>query len=625
MKRSLALLLCLTALGCRKKGETETLGALPGSNVYLRSSIDADPSVYLGRFIPTGSTDVDEAGAMSLACSKFIRYRAIDGGGVQYTESLNISSDAALRLGIPVVASAEGAHSASRMVDVSYTLTGKMVAEIPDPDGFATCCKTQPDQCTDRYIGEFIQGTGAVQTASASQSSASGSGIAPNGLAGGAEASRSSAYSKGIRFDQPVYFAFKVTRTPYVQGAASTCGDWVRSPPIAESGLYVVGQSDPARSESMARNRALWNAIVQAAPSLGSTLSPSEDLSSSSALAGMRAEQWCVDSRMEEGDLRYVAKVLVYIPQESVEAALAAAPSAGEPAPGLARPPRPIEATRPTEATRPAEATKPSPTPMPKPSPPTSQTPPTRPTPPTPPASQSAPTKPTLPTPPASQTPPTKPTPPTPPTSQSSPTKPTPPSQGDASEAPARPPAPRPDPTNPHRPTPMPQGPRPDGVPPAEEAQSSEASAPARPTRPGPVRPTPATGPRPSPSEETSTPEESAESERPGRPGPGRPPQATTGPRPSPGQLSPIQRTLVELRAEDFESRRLMMAKQKLAGQPVTVAEAAMVLRLFDMEANRLMMVEFLAPNITDPQNGDALIALFDFVANKQRVRGLFD
>jgi hypothetical protein len=81
----------------------------------------------------------------------------------------------------------------------------------------------------------------------------------------------------------------------------------------------------------------------------------------------------------------------------------------------------------------------------------------------------------------------------------------------------------------------------------------------------------------------------------------------------------------VELRAEDFESRRLMMAKQKLAGQPVTVAEAAMVLRLSDMEANRLMMVEFLAPNITDPQNGDALIALFDFVANKERVRGLFD
>ena len=37
-----------------------------------------------------------------------------------------------------------------------------MIGEIKDPAGFADCCKTSPDQCTSRYIGDSIESRGAI-------------------------------------------------------------------------------------------------------------------------------------------------------------------------------------------------------------------------------------------------------------------------------------------------------------------------------------------------------------------------------------------------------------------------------------------------------------------------------
>jgi hypothetical protein len=127
MQRPLALLaLLLTACPHNVPGP-QANSVAPSSKVFLRSSFDTDPSTYLGRFVPAGATDLDESGAMSLACSKHITWRFIDGGGVRMTESLNVSTAVAARLGIPIVASGSGQAQSSRVARAQYELTGKMV------------------------------------------------------------------------------------------------------------------------------------------------------------------------------------------------------------------------------------------------------------------------------------------------------------------------------------------------------------------------------------------------------------------------------------------------------------------------------------------------------------------
>lgn len=307
-----------------KKGTFEAAPAsvVSSSSVWLRNSFDTDPSTYIGRFVPAGLSDLDESNAMTLACSKHIKARFIDGGGVAWSENLNVSAQVGARLGIPLVANAQGSHAQSRTARAQYTMTGKLVAEIPDPDAFAACCKSQPDQCSDRYIGEFIQGTGAILHQSARSSQASGGGThLPSGASGSAEASASAEWQRAAEFPNPVYFAFKVSPTPYVQGAVDTCSSWVDNPLVAEGGSYLVGHADNAKSEQDARSKALADASEQAFRLAG--------LSRSALMGGsipQRAESWCVQPGMnDKGQPRYTARVLAFVAQTDLAAARAQA------------------------------------------------------------------------------------------------------------------------------------------------------------------------------------------------------------------------------------------------------------------------------------------------------------
>src|SRR5690606_19564663 len=126
------------------------------SNSFLRSAFDTDPSMYLGRFVPSEAAAVDESSAMQLVCSEHVAYREVGGGGVVYDELFNASSDAALRIGVPQVGlGVQASGSSHTTVRIRYELTRKLVAEIEDVRAFESCCKTAPDQCTDRYLGEF--------------------------------------------------------------------------------------------------------------------------------------------------------------------------------------------------------------------------------------------------------------------------------------------------------------------------------------------------------------------------------------------------------------------------------------------------------------------------------------
>lgn len=313
----LALVACSAlAAGCGHRAGIADQGAtvVSSSTVYLRNTFDTDPSIYVGRFIPAGVTEVDESNTMVLACSKHITHRFIDGGGVDFTEDLAVSTQVALKIGIPKVGGVAGGYDAAHLARAKYKLTGKIVAEIADPEAFAACCKSQPDQCTDRFVGEFIQGAGSLHHRQARNTNVQAQGThLQTGIDGEGGVGRSAEWARVAEFPDPVYFAFKVNPTPYKQGAVNSCPSWVDNPPPSTAGVYVVGRSNDARSEQAARDNALENATAMAMQAAGVR---------HGARVPFKAESWCVTtSTVRRRALRYSARVLVYVTDEAVAVA----------------------------------------------------------------------------------------------------------------------------------------------------------------------------------------------------------------------------------------------------------------------------------------------------------------
>lgn len=309
--------------------------AAPSSNVFLRNSFDTDPSIYLGRFVPRTATDLDEGSAMPLACTQYVTHRFIEGGGVKITETMSVSTEVAARIGVPVVASAQGSGSRTGEVKVEYTLTGKMVADVTDPAAFNECCKSQPDQCTDRFIGEFLQGTGTVYREEARSVDVAGKGTDPqSGVSGQAAVSHDKQWSQAIEFPNPVYFAFKVTQTPNNR-ATSSCGAWVDNPPVEPGSVFFVGMSRDKKTERAARDGATRTAKFEALKSIGSVPAGPDGLADPNAQAAVN--QWamsmqivesCVEVEQGGKGQRYVGRVLGKLPEFPGFSGMPAAPVA---------------------------------------------------------------------------------------------------------------------------------------------------------------------------------------------------------------------------------------------------------------------------------------------------------
>ena len=317
--------------GCHKPPLPTGPSLSPTHNIHLRTSFDTDPSDYLGRFLPDDLTELDESSGMTLACSEHVSWRFVDGGGVQTTEVLHTSFSTRARLGAPFVAEATAGSEHARAVRVSYTLTGKMVSVIEDPAAFAACCKAQPDQCSNRMVGEFIQGTGSVDIEVARGRAAQAEGLAlGSGPSGGVSVSQGVAWRRAVDFPQPVYFAFKATPTPYDQGAVRTCSDWTDPLPASADGLYLRATSGPAWTEQGARQRARAALSEQALAVAG--------IAEGSSADGPRVHEqdWCVERFDQEGAIRFAAHVLGYMSNQDRDAARvppepAAAPASSEP------------------------------------------------------------------------------------------------------------------------------------------------------------------------------------------------------------------------------------------------------------------------------------------------------
>lgn len=296
------------------------------NRVFLRNSFDMDPSSYIGRFVPRGEQDLDETAAMQLTCSQHISYKFVEAGGVEYSETMAVSSEVAAKIGVPLVASGKASASKSTTVEVKYKLTGKMIGNIEDPAAFAECCKSEPDQCTDRYVGEFLQGTGSVFQSSSTNLAAGGQGRSPQGVEGEGSASHDESVQRVVQFDEPVYFAFKLTETPYTR-ATSACGSWVDTPPTEAGQVFFVGSSRPVRSENMARTGAEQRAKASAMQSVmqipglnpedaeGDAAQPQLDPAAQQWAMGMQIVESCVETQETARGTKYVGRVLGKLPE----------------------------------------------------------------------------------------------------------------------------------------------------------------------------------------------------------------------------------------------------------------------------------------------------------------------
>ncbi len=349
MRAPVTFALLLTACAGRSDGLPDGPSMAPTSNVFLRNSFDTDPSVYLGRFLPRGLSDLDEGSAMPLSCSTHITYRFIEAGGVKVSETMNVSTQVAARLGVPLVAEVKGSGERRAEVRVEYTLTGKMVADIADPSAFNECCKAQPDQCTDRYIGEFLQGTGAVFREQAREADVSASGRDPNsGVSGGVGVSHQKQWAQAIEFPNPVYFAFKVTPT-IANRATSSCGDWVEKPPTEPGFVFFVGMSRESRNERQARERALrraqmtaFGSVAQISTDVDDDLDSMEDPAAEQWARSMQVVESCVEVVPGSKGERFIGRVLGRLPAYEGTGTSAPAP-APEPEPDELDAPDPSE------------------------------------------------------------------------------------------------------------------------------------------------------------------------------------------------------------------------------------------------------------------------------------------
>ena len=325
----------------------------PQANVHLRNAFDADPTVYLGRFVPSDAVDLDETSAMPSRCSTLLTPTRIDGGGVVYDETFTASQAAALRIGVPGVAGGSAEAQRGAVVRVRYALTEKMVAHPSDPAAFEDCCKAAPDQCTERYVGEFLAGTGAVYYEVTESAGVEAQGVAA-AAAGDVELRHGTAWKRAIEFPNPVYFAFKTTENRFAPVAQGGCGPWTEAPPRSTQGQYFVGISPPVDTESEARDLALTSGRSQAVRYVAESVEAGRITTTSTvgeigALTGaldsearvvtaaagiaslVKDESWCIAPEPTPDGNRYIAKVLMLLPRADEPVAAEAVIEAGTP------------------------------------------------------------------------------------------------------------------------------------------------------------------------------------------------------------------------------------------------------------------------------------------------------
>ncbi len=353
MRRIIALSALASLLSCAGRQQPREIG-LPDSadtsavqwltpRLHIRSSFDTDPGLRIGAFFPDGQEPLNEASAVDRVCSRYISYRPVSGGGVEYDEYFYADSEAAARLGMPQELFKASAGAGQQVaVRVKYTLENKLQHVISDPEGFAECCAERADQCGQRFIGEFVGGTGEVFYAVGTVAELEARGLSPAAM-GELEARDGRYWRAALKFPNAVYLAYQPAENPYtvsVGGLPSgSCDEvsWDDAPPEVRGGQYFVGISDFQASEQLAREGALRNASENVSKSLRQSVETGNErettfggrdgeyrsstdgsslgsVTSSADLEGVKDHAWCTVVDATPVGVRYKVKVAVFYP-----------------------------------------------------------------------------------------------------------------------------------------------------------------------------------------------------------------------------------------------------------------------------------------------------------------------
>lgn len=342
------LLGAITGLAAKSK----TMPLVPTDNFFLRNTFDVDPSTYIGRFVKDDvqAPQIDEASTFKSRCSTFIQPKVVQGGNVLVEQMFNASVNAGASAGVGAaglkIANFGFSLMSSNIIRAKYISTAKMLSDIPDAGALEDCCKTAPDQCSQRYISAFIQGTGALYVGATKGRSVK-AGIVQGGAIPGldtmvypeVEFGQSMSWFRGAVFPSPVYFAFKLSETG--DWYKNVCeSDWVRQPPMVAQGQYVVGISTIVPQESVARDLALANAREQVVKLVGEqivmgTLSVSTMVGGAVVSTALQSETtvqraavgmakfvkdhcWQVEEIDQVNGLFYKVYVLAFVPNASL-------------------------------------------------------------------------------------------------------------------------------------------------------------------------------------------------------------------------------------------------------------------------------------------------------------------
>jgi hypothetical protein len=253
------LIAALTVAACGPKStDYNQITRLPDPNrsLFIHLTGGDDPSNLIGRFIPDDlpNDQINAAVAMQTRCSQYIKPR-ISNSSVERDEVFEESSGLKAAGSSPTVKANIGA-SGSEVARVQYDIRRIMEADITDAAAFSQCCAAAPDQCTKRYIGRFVFGSGQIyqQAGSAAQF---GGGIAEIKQLD-LDAKWGFAWEKATRF-KDIYFGFELTQLAG-SGADVCATDWTRKVPTSLDGLYFVGTSNEAAQAADAKRLAETNA-----------------------------------------------------------------------------------------------------------------------------------------------------------------------------------------------------------------------------------------------------------------------------------------------------------------------------------------------------------------------------
>lgn len=335
------LLIALLATACGSNAKNFVVRP-PDPNRNLKIDLAGeDPSNLIGRFIPKGVSDdeLTSTRAMQTRCSQYIKPR-ISKSNVQHDEVFEENASIGVKASAPQVGDAAGINvnvGSGEVIRIQYTIEKVMDAEISDPAAFDQCCQNAPDQCTDRYIGRFVYGTGQVFESVGNVLELDGG--AQQAVNLGLDVKWGQAWQRGTKFNN-IYFGFEVTERGGTTANAICATGWSKSVPTSLDGQYFVGAGAKAVNESDARSNARKDASIQVIQYLMGEYLKEETSTTSNLIEGIKKDARVLtavseglakevqmrcysdfamhdDPEGERGDI----KVLAFLPQKARQAA----------------------------------------------------------------------------------------------------------------------------------------------------------------------------------------------------------------------------------------------------------------------------------------------------------------